>query len=250
MGYYAFSPRPGLRFITLDSIAETGGDGGNLDPTQFNWLHGELGRADAARELAVVFAHHSLRTMNQGPSPFAPGDTGGDLTPPPLTHFGEHEGEDGQDALCPQTDPATPPAPDETLRCLLLRHPSAVAFVNGHEHANRITPVRRSGAHGLWEINTASHIDWPQQSRVLDLVDNRDGTLSIFTTILDHAAAPNPGGDHASSSDRRLASISRELSYNDPDSSNGEDGRPDARGEPADRNAELIVANPWAPAGG
>ena len=245
MGYYAFPPRPGVRFIVLDSIAETGGDGGNLDPTQFNWLHDQLVQADAARELTVLFAHHSLRTMNQGPSPFAPGDTGGDLTPPPLTHFGEHDGEDGQDAPCPQTDAITPPLPDETLRCLLLRHPSAVAFVNGHEHANRITPVRRSGAHGLWEINTASHIDWPQQSRVLDLVDNRDATLSIFTTILDHAAAPNPGGSDASSSARRLASISRELSFNDPDASNGEDGHSDARGAQSDRNTELIVANPW-----
>ncbi|MEO8687083.1 MAG: hypothetical protein ABI611_02555 [Solirubrobacteraceae bacterium] len=249
MGYYSFSPRPGIRFIALDSIAETGGDGGNLDPTQFDWVHDELSRADAAKQVAVLFAHHSLRTMNQGPSPFAPGDTGGDLTPAPLAHFGEHEGEDGQDAPCPQTDPASPPAADETLRCLLLRHPSAIAFVNGHEHANRITPVRRSGAHGLWEINTASHIDWPQQSRVLDLADNGDGTLSIFTTMLDHQAAPNPGRQ-ASSSARRLASVSRELSYNDPDSANGEDGRSDARGEPADRNAELVVADPWAPAGG
>ncbi len=94
----------------------------------------------------------------------------------------------------------------------------------------------------------ASHIDWPQQSRVLDLADNGDGTLSIFTTMLDHQAAPNPGRQ-ASSSARRLASISRELSYNDPDSANGEDGRSDARGEPADRNAELVVADPWAPAG-
>jgi metallophosphoesterase (TIGR03767 family) len=241
MGYYSFSPRRGVRFIALDSIAETGGDGGNLDPTQFNWIHDQLLRADAAHELAVLFAHHSLRTMNQGPSPFAPGDTGGDLTPAPPGHFGEREGEDGQDAPCLQTDPATPPLADETLRCLMLRHPSVVAFVNGHEHNNRITPVRRTGAHGLWEVNTASHIDWPQQSRVLDLADNGDGTLSIFTTILDHASDPRPGP---------LASISRELSYNDPDSSNGEDGHADARGEPADRNTELIVANPWAHARG
>ena len=48
MGYYAFSPRRGVRFIVLDSIAETGGDGGNLDPTQFTWLHDQLVKADAA----------------------------------------------------------------------------------------------------------------------------------------------------------------------------------------------------------
>ena len=250
MGYYAFAPRPGVRFVVLDSIAETGGDGGNLDPTQFNWIHSELSAADAAEEVAFLFAHHSLRTMNQGTSPFAAGDTGGDLTLAELTHFGQNPGEDDNPALCPQNDPAEPPLPKETLRCLMLRHPSVVAFVNGHEHNNRIMPVRRAGSHGLWEINTASHIDWPQQSRVLDLVNNEDGTLSIFTTIIDHAAGPNPGGGHASSSARRLASTSRELSYNDPDSSNGEDGRGDARGTPADRNTELVVADPWSSSGG
>ncbi|MEJ7717337.1 MAG: hypothetical protein WKF31_04980 [Thermoleophilaceae bacterium] len=100
---------------------------------------------------------------------------------------------------CTSSDPAAEPTPDETFRCLLLRHPSAVAFVNGHEHNNRIEPFeRRPGtgraAGGFWEINTASHIDWPQQSRLIDLFDNRDGNLSIFGTIVDHAAAPNPGG--------------------------------------------------------
>ena len=79
---------------------------------------------------------------------------------------------------------------------------------------------------------------------MLDLVDNRDGTLSIFGTIVDHAA------DTPGRAAPLLASIARELAFNDPDSSNGEDGHPDARGEPADRNAELIVANPWVHARG
>jgi hypothetical protein len=43
----------------------------------------------------------------------------------------------------------------------------------------------------------------------------------------------------------RLASISRELSYNDPDALNGEDGTPDARGSRTDRNVELIVRSPY-----
>ena len=248
MGYYSFEPHPRLRFIVLDTIAEMGGDGGNVDHVQFTWLHDELAAAERAKQFALVFAHHSLETMSQPPlSVFGAGDQGGDANP--AVHYGL-----GPDPTltqpCTLTDPALPPTPDETLRCLLLRHPGAVAFVNGHEHNNRITPFeRRPGAGraagGFWEINTAAHIDWPEQSRVIDVVDNRDGTLSLFGTILDHAAAPNPGEGEATGSSSRLASISRELSYNDPDSSNGEDGRGDARGSREDRNVELLVRSPY-----
>ena len=44
------------------------------------------------------------------------------------------------------------------------------------------------GGGGFWEINTASHIDWPQQSRLVEILDNQDGPLSIFCTMVDHAA--------------------------------------------------------------
>ena len=46
-GYYAFSPRPGLRFVVLDSVSDAGGDGGNIDDEQFRWLDGQLAAADA-----------------------------------------------------------------------------------------------------------------------------------------------------------------------------------------------------------
>ena len=251
-GYYAFSPRPGVRFVVLDSVADAGGDRGNIDDTQFRWLDGQLAAADAARELTLVFAHHTLETMNQQqPSQFPPGDN----PPPPYesVHFGE--------ASRQQPCPGGPPGPAETLKCLLLRHPTVIGYVVGHEHNNRIRPVPRSGvdgdqasgraAGGFWQIVTASHIDWPQQSRLLDLVDNGNGTVSIWGTMLDHAAPPEPGGAPPSDgrgstgpSTKRLASISRELAFNDPDSENGEDGRPDARGGEGDRNVELLVRDP------
>jgi hypothetical protein len=43
----------------------------------------------------------------------------------------------------------------------------------------------------------------------------------------------------------RLASIARELSFNDPEAENGEDGTRDRRGTALDRNVELLVANPY-----
>lgn len=90
--------------------------------------------------------------------------------------------------------------------------------------------------HGFWEVNTASHIDWAQQSRVIDLVDNRDGTLSLFGTIVDHDGPPQPGGGAASDSVKRMASISRELAFSDPQSSHSDTGEGGGRGSREDRN--------------
>jgi metallophosphoesterase (TIGR03767 family) len=244
MGYYSFAPKPGLRFVVLDTVAEHGLEEGNLDDRQFDWLHAELLKAKAMRERVMVFAHHGLGTMGQPPaSPFAPGDTGGDLSP--VVHFGEGPRNTETVLPCTQATAEEPPRDDETLRCLLLRHRSVVAFVNGHEHANRVDPVLPAAgdaptAGRFWEINTASHIDWPQQSRVLDLFDNRDGTLSIFATVVDHGAAPRPGATGP------LASVSRELSFNDPHAQhNGSDGDGGGRGDRLDRNVELVLPDPY-----
>ncbi|MGH3329604.1 MAG: hypothetical protein ACRDPT_17730 [Streptomycetales bacterium] len=242
-GNYAVSPAPGVRLVALDSVAENGGDGGNIDDEQFRWLHGQLSQAEARREVVIVFAHHTLRTMDQSPaSPFPPGDQGGNSSP--LVHFGlgPPEVAEGQ-AGCLLEGASAEPMPDETLRCLFLRHPSVVAYVAGHEHENRVVPYEGGAParHGFWEIATAAHIDWPQQSRVIDLVDNRDGTLSLVATLVDHAAPPRPGGPGSG----ELASIARELAYNDPDAHNGEDGLPDARGGRDDRNVELLVPDPY-----
>jgi 3',5'-cyclic AMP phosphodiesterase CpdA len=266
-GYYHFD-KGRTRFIALDTVAEHGLEEGNIDETQFQWLHQRLLEAETgpAKKYVLLFAHHSLQTMGQPPvSPFpTTADQGGDHDPD--VHYGLKTRAEKEahlpDRTCLLRDNVTAPYPDETLKCLLLRHPSAIAFVNGHEHANRITPFARDFDEanpiegGFWEINTASHIDWPQQSRVLDVFDNHDGSLSIFGTIVDHAAAPEPGGPDApregqgqsAASVSRMASISRELSFNDPDAShNDTDGNGGARGGREDRNQELVVRDPYAP---
>ena len=64
---------------------------------------------------------------------------------------------------------------------------------------------------------SASSIDFPGQARLLELMDNRDGTLSLFGTLVDHDApvAPPPSGTPAASmSDTQLASLARALAAN------------------------------------
>jgi len=78
------------------------------------------------------------------------------------------------------------------------------------------------------------------------VMDNRDGTLSIFGTLIDHGATlatPPPGTPAAGFSPETLAALGRELSYNDPQVG-VEAG---AEGRPEDRNVELLLPDPRTP---
>jgi hypothetical protein len=97
-------------------------------------------------------------------------------------------------------------------------------------------------------VRVAAEADWPQQARLLQLFDNRDGTLSLFGTIVDHAGeptAPAPGTAVSALGPADLASIGRTLSYNDHQTG-GAACSPDPCGEGAadDRNVELLIADP------
>jgi len=72
-------------------------------------------------------------------------------------------------------------------------------------------------------------------------MDNRDGTLLLFGTLLDFAAPiSHPRSGNASAfGARTLASIARTLTYNDPQQ--GPDG---SEGTRADRNVELLLRDP------
>ena len=184
----------------LDTVNPTGGADGNLDQAQFDWLDADL--AANAGKVTLIFAHHTIGTL---------------------------------DNALPRPNDPEPPRLGADLERLLWSHPDVVAFVNGHTHRNAVIahPSPDGPGPGFWEINTAAHIDWPEQSRLIEVFDNADGTLSIFGTMIDHAAAP----DEPALTPAGLASISRELTYNDP-----QHAPVDGSGEPLDRNVELLIA--------
>ncbi|HEX2174509.1 MAG TPA: TIGR03767 family metallophosphoesterase [Nocardioidaceae bacterium] len=203
IAYYTFDQGP-VRFVVLDTVNENGESNGSLDATQFVWLQGVL--ADSAGRIVVMVSHHTISTMTNS---FV--GTGGSAEPRVL---------------------------GDEVRALLLRHPQVVAWVNGHTHRNQVwahQAADRPG--GFWEVNTAAHVDWPQQSRLVEVADNRDGTLSVFTTMLDHDAPTAYGGRLGDP--LPLAALGRELALND-----WQDRGSERRGAAADRNVELLVANP------
>ena len=97
-----------------------------------------------------------------------------------------------------------------------------------------------------WSVETASVADFPQQAKLVEVMDNRDGTLSIIGTQVDHAGpARAPGGDRRSGRDAQLgveqmAAAGRTLAANDPRAYRNPSG---GKG---DRNVELMVRNPFA----
>jgi metallophosphoesterase (TIGR03767 family) len=201
LAYYVLDHGP-VRFIMLDTVNINGYADGSLDSPQFKWLQAVVNAS--ADKLVVIFSHHTSETMSN-----------------PLIAVGG----------------------DTNLRVLgskvvdyLKTKPQVIAWVNGHTHRNQIW-AHPAPAGGFWEINTASHIDFPQQGRIIEIADNADGTLSIFTTILDHAAPA--AWDNQLDSPLSLASLSRELSANDWQLS--DDG---LEGTNGDLNTELLIKAP------
>jgi metallophosphoesterase (TIGR03767 family) len=230
--YYAFSPRPGIRLISLNTVAEgdTINSNGNLDDPQFRWLGREIEGAERRGELVILFGHHPIRSLTNT----ATDETAGPCALRAVTGPG-----------C-DLDPrvSRPIHLGADLQALLLAHRNVIAYVAGHTHEHRIAAFRRAGGEGgFWAIETSSEIDWPIQSRLLEVMDNRDGTLSIFGTLIDHGGAVGtpPSGTAAGGFDPgTLAAIGRELAYNDPQVGI-EAG---AEGRPADRNVELLLPDP------
>lgn len=202
--YWSADVNSFVRVFGLDTCNQVAGPDGAIPETQFEWLREALAAARAENKLAILLSHHNSFTL----------ENGAELATAPerLVHA------------------------DEFI-AMVLEYPNAVAWLNGHTHINTITAHKRADGGGFWEITTASCIDFPQQQQVVEIVDNADGTLSLFTTTLDHAAPIEWNGDLTPTG---LASLSRELSANDWVE------KPAMRpGSALDRNTELLLPAPF-----
>ncbi|MBW3087083.1 3',5'-cyclic adenosine monophosphate phosphodiesterase CpdA [Austwickia sp. TVS 96-490-7B] len=217
--YYTFRIAPGVMGVALDSTNRAGFSDGSLDHTQFRWLEETLAKGSSryydgrqkevthsvTDELFLLFSHHTSGTM---------GNLLLDPANPQIRHGG------GQ------------------VVALLQRFPNVLAWVNGHTHANAITPRRHALSHrSFWEINTASHVDFPQHARIIEVVDNKDNSLSLFTTMLE-ADAPYRA-DYSSAKVTDLCSVYREFAFNDPKK------RGKLMGSEIDLNTELLLDHPF-----
>lgn len=192
-----------VRFITLDTVCTDGGADGAIDADQLHWLerrleevHSSFRSRDGSRvqtrnenRHVVLLSHHGYETIS---------------------------------------NPRAEQRAGELLE-LLLRFPNVVLWLNGHIHANRVTPRHHPRiGHAFWEVTTSSLVDWPCQARVVEIFRTQGDLLAIACTMLDHDGAG-------------LAGLHRELAGNVPRS--GFDSR--RPGSTADRNTTLLLPRPF-----
>ncbi len=226
LAYYTFDHGP-FAFIVLDSVNPSGFSTGSIDAEQFEWLEARLaGRSslfydaegspvegEGADRLIVIVSHHPLDLLNNPlPGPSGEARLGG-----------------------------------SELEELLHRFPNVIAHIAGHSHENRITarpdPERRGGSY--WEIGTTSPVAFPMQARLLEVTDNGDETISLFSSVYDLAAPidpreasdPTPGDDV---NEAELSAVARSVAALDPQRDPEEAGL-----AASDRNAELLLTAPF-----
>lgn len=202
---YTYDAIPGLlRVIALDTSDLTGGSEGMvLAPTVDAFLRPALERAYADGLLVMLVSHHSTTAID---------DLEGQLGGP----------------VAGAVQPAA-------LEQLVASYENVVLWLVGHDHDTRIRAVvGPDAAHpGYWEIMTPSMADWPAQSRFIELVDNGNGTLSIFGTLVDF--------DTQSCMERRYRRLMAEEF--------GSGWAPATRTAPEHRNVELVLPLPTVAAG-
>jgi metallophosphoesterase (TIGR03767 family) len=224
--YYVIEHGP-LAFVVLDTVNPAGFAAGSIDALQFDWLEGELRarssgyfdtagnleEGDGEDRLIVIVSHHTLDRLNN-PLPDPSGE-------------------------------ARVQGPE--LEEMLHRFPNVIAHIAGGSHVNKVTarpdPLGRGG--GYWEVSTVSPVGYPMQSRLLEVVDNADETISLFSTVYDldapidprDAADPTPGDDV---NEAELAAVGRSVAAQDPQRNLEAAGL-----AVSDRNAELLLPAPF-----
>ncbi len=174
VGYFSTLPVPGrpIRLVVLDTVrhgATSPAEGveGYLDAEQFAWLEAILAQATADLELVIVVSHHRIADFS-----------------------------------------SASPTTGTQLAEALAAAPGVVLHLTGHGHSNRSAlhpPRTASPDNGYWELMLASTVDFPMHTRLIEIVDERTGFLSIYITNLEHNSPTDSLAHHG----RELAAAKR-----------------------------------------
>ena len=154
-----------VRLVLLDTNHPDGDYEGSVVRGQLAWLHDRLTEVDAIPgRLAILVSHHGADTL---------------INTRGINTRGINTRGDNSDR-CLADD----------MNTVVHRHPCVVAWLVGHRHINRIEP-RPGQAGGYWEITTSSTIDWPSQTRSIEVLRHSDGSIELACALVDHRDGPD-----------------------------------------------------------
>lgn len=200
-----------VRLIGLDTVNKFGGWQGCIHREQFDWLREVL--ENSRDKYVVLSSHHPLENLFNGYVP------------------------EGHGA----------PALEQEVRQLVESYPNVILWFSGHVHDHKVQEALTSdGRHAFWEIRTGSHIDWPQQSRVIEIMKAENQQIVIGTSIIDHAGPLTfSGSEEELRNPIALAGFSRLLAANDwQRHREGFASFESLEGTPSDRNIWLWANDP------
>ncbi len=224
--YYSVYPKAGLplKMIVLDTASRSGTALGTIDEVQYKkFLIPELEKAKANKELVMIVSHH-------------PGDdikTLSGLREEMYNTYGREKSlAEGIKEFFSQIEVNQNYISREQFQETLKSYPNVFLHVAGHRHSHKVTCIG-SSSQGYWEVQSASLLDYPQQSRLFEIVYEGNNTGAIHTCVVDHNS---PSGS--------LSAYSRQLAYQDATSRAPQSDFKDYTGKEADRNTILRFSIP------
>lgn len=152
---YTFDvPGSELRFLVLDTAAETGGSEGLIRQGDMDGpIKSALDQAQADGKWVALSSHHATTSLGDGSG------LGGAVQPDAVT--------------------------EAAWLAFVGQYPNVVLSFVGHSHENRVKLIGPSGGHAWWEIMTSALADYPHQMRIVEIFDQDNGWIMVRTTNVD-----------------------------------------------------------------
>jgi len=154
--FYTYDlPGSPIRFLVIDTSAETGGATGVIHQSDVDaFVAPELARAEADAKWLVLASHHASDSIGDG------SDTPGVAQPDAVT--------------------------TKDWEARLTANPRVILDVVGHAHDHRVRRIGTAAA-GYWEVQSDAIADYPHQLRVIEIWDEDNGWISIRSVVVDYA---------------------------------------------------------------
>jgi 3',5'-cyclic AMP phosphodiesterase CpdA len=160
--YHHFDvPNTPLRFMVLDSSAETGGADGVIHQADVDtFVKPALDEAKAQGKFVILASHHASASLST----------------------------DGGAFGVAQEDAVT----TDKWRSFIGGYDNVVFSMVAHSHRHQVTPITPTGGHAWWEVMTSAIADFPHEFRTVEIFDQDNGWLMLRATCVDFSVADDP----------------------------------------------------------